>query len=193
MAQVPPDLAWSEEDRSHGSNVELRRSRTAAVVLLVVALGILTWGVAHIVSLLSVSDELYELRRRSHWQPRDFGAFDKALTTAAVVCFVIAWRAIARLRDVPRMRVARTGFTLTGSFLLPTRVGFELGLAEIAKFEPLPAGFSTDVIPLGGGWDVAVVTRSGPRRRLRLPLDDLVQAQFVANRLNHLVNANRGS
>jgi hypothetical protein len=193
MAKAPPDLGWSENERSQGHDVELRRPRTAATVLLVVSLAILAIGVANAVSIYRATDAIdaaYYPRSRL-WRTSRSGPIAAIPWIIGAVCFVVAWRAVGRLRDVPKMRIDRSGFTLEGSLILPRRDGFHLSLAEISKFELLPAGFSTDVIPLGGGWDVRVTIRGGAGRRLRLPLDDLTEAEFVVARLNHFVAAGR--
>jgi hypothetical protein len=191
MRDVPDDLGWSEEASSHGHDLALRRPRAVSAVLLVVALGIVAWGVAHAVAIATVSEAIDEAYYPRSWGQPYSGPLASVPYVVGFVCLVVIWRAIGRLRDVPRMRVERSGFSLTGSLLLPRRVGFDIPLADITKFESLPAGFSTDVIPLGGGWDVVMIARSGERRRLRLPLDELAQAEFVANRLTHLVGSLR--
>jgi hypothetical protein len=182
------ELDWREELRAGGHDLEVRKDRRMAAVLFLVALGVLAFIETHpdLFVVANALDAATHVRRRSY----DMGWIGMLPVTVGSVCCVVIWRAISRMCDTARMRVDRTHFTLVRSLLFPWRPGLELHHNEITQFDPKPSGFSTDVIPLGGGWDVAVETREG-RFRLRLPLEDFKEAQFVAKRLNFLVREAR--
>jgi hypothetical protein len=165
--------------------VLLKRPRTAALALLPIATIVLAWLYANAGTLFAVTDAIDRgMHPGARFRPGNISAVP---IVAMVACAVVIYRSIARLRDRPRVLVDHHRLIVRESRLAPYRPALEAPLQEVAGFDVRPAGFSTDVIPLGGGWDVTVNRRGGGARRLYLAIEDLESAQFAAHRLGAMV------